>query len=256
MAHRRLYGAAGADAAGAGAALAQDEATPEAEAPYYSDTQGPPVPGGTADFLLYEDPDSLNPWIGQTSIASQVTAAILEGLTYNDPDGNFQPELAAELPTQENGGVSEDLTTITWKLKPDVLWSDGTPFTSEDVKFTWEAVRDVTNSSAFASDFELITDIQTPDPTTAVVNYSAFNAGYLDQFPWILPKHATGPVEEMATWEFNRAPIGPAPSSCRNGRRANIWRWSAMRTTARKASPTSTPSTSSSCRRRKRAPRA
>lgn len=196
---------------GAGAALAQDEATPEAETPYYSDTQGPPVPGGTATFLLYEDPDSLNYWIGQTSIASQVTTAILEGLTYNDPDGNFQPELAAELPTQENGGVSEDLTTITWKLKPDVLWSDGTPFTSEDVKFTWEAVRDAANGSAFASDFELITDVQTPDPTTAVVTYSAFNAGYLDQFPWILPKHATGPAEEMSTWEFNRAPIGTGP---------------------------------------------
>jgi peptide/nickel transport system substrate-binding protein len=197
--------------AGPGAVLAQDDATPEAEAPYYSDTQGPPVPGGTVNFLLYEDPDSLNYWVGQTSIASQVTAAILEGLTFNDPDGNFQPELAAELPTLENGGVSEDLKTITWKLKPDVLWSDGTPFTSEDVKHTWESARDAANGSAYASDFELISDIQTPDPTTAVVTYSDFNAGYLDQFPWIVPKHATGPAEEMAEWEFNRAPIGTGP---------------------------------------------
>lgn len=201
--------------AGPGAVIAQDDATPEASPEagpaYYSDTMGPAVPGGTVDFLLYEDPDSLNPWVGQTSIASQVSAAILEGLTYNDPDGNFQPELAAELPTLENGGVSADLTTITWKLKPDVLWSDGTPFTSEDVKHTWEAAKDAANGSAFASDFELITDIQTPDPATAVVTYSDFNAGYLDQFPWVLPKHATGPVAEMATWEFNRAPIGTGP---------------------------------------------
>lgn len=196
---------------GPGVVLAQDAATPEAEAPYYSDTQGPPQPGGTANFLLYEDPDSLNPWVGQTSIASQVSAAILEGLTYNAPDGSFVPELAAELPTLENGGVSEDLTTITWTLKPDVVWSDGTPFTSEDVKFTWEAVRDAANGSAFASDFALIEDIQTPDPQTAVVTYSEFNAGYLDQFPWILPQHATGPAEEMGAWEFNRSPIGTGP---------------------------------------------
>ena len=197
---------------GAGAARAQDaESTPESAAPYYSDTQGPPQPGGIANFLLYEDPDSLNPIVGQTTIAVQVSLAILEGLTYHDPDGAFQPQLAAELPTLENGGVSDDLTTVTWKLKPGVLWSDGTPFTSADVKHTWEAARDAANGSAFASDYELITDIETPDPETAVVRYSAFNAGYLDQFPWILPQHATGPATEMGEWEFNRAPIGTGP---------------------------------------------
>lgn len=196
---------------GSGAAFAQDDAATEGEAPYYSDTQGPPQPGGTANFLLYEDPDTLNPWIGQTSIAAQVTTAILEGLTYSDPDGSFQPALAAELPTLDNGGVSEDLTTVTWKLRPGVLWSDGTPVTSEDVKFTWEAVKDTANGSAFASDFALISDVQAPDPETAVVTYSAFNAGYLDQFPWVLPKHATGPATDMANWDFNRAPIGTGP---------------------------------------------
>ncbi len=197
---------------GAGAARAQDaESTPEAGPAYYSDTEGPAQPGGIANFLLYEDPDSLNPLVGQTSIAVQVSLAILEGLTYHDADGNFQTQLAAELPTLENGGVSEDLTTVTWKLKPDVLWSDGEPFTSEDVKFTWEAARDAANGSALASDYALITDVQTPDPETAVVTYSEFNAGYLDQFPWIVPQHAAGPAEAMGEWEFNRAPIGTGP---------------------------------------------
>jgi peptide/nickel transport system substrate-binding protein len=163
------------------------------------------------NFLLYEDPDSLNPLVGQTTIAVQVSLAILEGLAYSDPDGNYQPQLAAELPTLENGGVSEDLLTVTWKLKPGLLWSDGTPVTSEDVKHTWESARDAANGSIFASQFELITDIQTPDPETAVVTYSEFNAGYLDQFPWIVPKHATGAPAEMATWEFNRNPIGTGP---------------------------------------------
>ena len=91
--------------------------------------------------------------------------------------------LAAELPTLENGGVSEDLKTVTWKLKPGVVWSDGTPVHREDVKFTWEAARDAANGSVVASDYELIDDVQAPDPPTAVVTYSAFNAGYLDQFP-------------------------------------------------------------------------
>jgi peptide/nickel transport system substrate-binding protein len=188
----------------AGTAFAQ-------ESPYYSDTEGPAVPGGNVRFLLYEDPNTLNPIAGATSIAYQVIASITEGLTENAPDGSFIPVLAAELPTLENGGVSADLTTVTWKLKEGVLWSDGTPFTSEDVVFSWQAAKDAANGSALASDYALISDVQAPDPLTVVVTYSSFNAGYLDQFPWILPKHATGDVTGMREWAFNRAPIGTGP---------------------------------------------
>ena len=177
----------------------------------YSDTEGPAQPGGAVRFLLYEDPNTLNPIAGATTIAYQVISSITEGLTENAPDGSFVPILAAELPTRENGGVSDDLTTVTWKLKDGVLWSDGTPFTSEDVKFTWEAAKDSANGSALSSDYALISDVQAPDPLTVVVTYSSFNAGYLDQFPWILPKHATGDVAGMREWGFNRAPIGTGP---------------------------------------------
>ena len=48
------------------------------------------------------------------------------------------PVWPIEFPTVENGGISADLTSITWKLKPGLLWSDGTPVTSADAKFTWE----------------------------------------------------------------------------------------------------------------------
>jgi peptide/nickel transport system substrate-binding protein len=193
------------------AARAQDDGEAGGEALYYSDTEGPAVPGGVANFLLYEDPNTLNPLLETTSIADQVVTAILEGLAYHDPDGNFQPQLAAELPTLENGGVSEDLTTVTWKLKPDVVWSDGEPFTSEDVKFTWEAASNLENGSVVVSDFELIENVEAPDAETVVVTYSSFNAGYLDQFPWILPQHAAGSIEDMANWDINRAPIGTGP---------------------------------------------
>lgn len=190
---------------GAGLAAAQDQPA------YFSDTEGPPQTGGMLNYLLYEDPDTLNPVLGQTSIAAQVSTAILEGLTMNDPDGNFVPLLATELPTLENGGVSQDLTTVTWKLKPDVVWSDGEPFTSTDVQFTWQAAVDPANATIDASDYALIQDVQTPDPLTAVVVYSEFSAGYLDQFPWILPAHAAGEVSDMPNWAFNREPVGTGP---------------------------------------------
>ncbi len=189
---------------GGSAALAQEEK------PYYSDTQGPPQPGGMVNYLLYEDADRLNPVLGNTSIAAQVVTTILEGLTENDPDGNYVPILAADLPTLENGGVSQDLTTVTWKLKPDVVWSNGEPFTSEDVKFTWQAAVHPANGAILAGRYAQIADIQTPDPHTVVITYKEFNAGYLDQFPWILPRFA-GPVDDMQNWEFNRNPIGTGP---------------------------------------------
>jgi peptide/nickel transport system substrate-binding protein len=182
----------------------------QGEPPYYSDTQGPPQPGGMVNYLLYEDADRLNPVLGNTSIAAQVVTTILEGLTENDPDGNYVPVLAAELPTLENGGVSQDLTTVTWKLKPDVVWSNGEPFTSEDVKFTWQAAVSPANGAILAGRYAQIADIQTPDPHTVVITYKEFNAGYLDQFPWILPRFA-GPVDDMQNWEFNRNPIGTGP---------------------------------------------
>lgn len=190
--------------------VAAQEGTP-ADQLYFEDTEGPPQPGGTLRYLLYEDPNSLNPIQGSTSIAIQVVTAIMEGLAENAPDGTFMPVLAAELPTPENGGISEDLLTVTWKLRDGIVWSDGTPFTSEDVRFTWEAARDATNGSTVASDYALVTDVATPDPLTAVVTYSEFNAGYIDQFPWVLPKHATGDVTGMREWAFNRAPIGTGP---------------------------------------------
>lgn len=178
---------------------------------YVDEHEGPPQAGGMLSYLLYEDPDSLNPIVGQTSIAVQVTASILEPLAENLPDGSWAPKLAAELPSQDNGGVSDDLLTVTWKLRENVLWHDGEPLTSDDVLFTWEAASSVDGGSAMAAEFEAITSIDTPDELTAVVTYSEVNVGYLDQFKWIIPRHATGDVSDMLNWDFNRAPVGTGP---------------------------------------------
>lgn len=178
---------------------------------YVDPHPGPPEPGSMLNYLLYEDPDSLNPIIGQTSIAVQVTTTILEPLAETLPDGSWAPILAAELPTLENGGVSEDLLTVTWKLREGVLWHDGEPLTSADVKYTWEAASSVEGGSAVASEYELIESIDTPDDLTVVVTYSEINVAYVDQFKWIIPQHATGDISDMLNWDFNRQPVGTGP---------------------------------------------
>ncbi len=56
------------------------------------------------------------------------------------------PVLVTEIPSEENGGISEDGTTLTFKLRDDIVWSDGTPITSEDFLFTVEMFLEPTNT--------------------------------------------------------------------------------------------------------------
>jgi peptide/nickel transport system substrate-binding protein len=175
---------------------------------------GAPRPGGTVRHLIYEDPDTLNFIIGGTSIGRQVYQTLVEGLVGVDPDGKFYPILAAEIPTRENGGISEDFRTVTWKLKPGVRWSDGAPFTSADVLFTYEAA--ISADSLIADRFSKIEQIEAPDDYTVVIRYSEIDVGYLEQWRatygcGIIPKHATGPISEITRWDWNRKPIGTGP---------------------------------------------
>ena len=81
------------------------------------------------------------------------SAITLEPLANFNPDGAMVPKLAAEIPTIENGGIAEDLMSITWTLKQGVKWSDGSDLTAEDVVFTWqycsEEATGCTSSAAF-----------------------------------------------------------------------------------------------------------
>lgn len=200
-------------------------ATPEPEVA--TATEAPPTPlptavidttageaqrGGTVVYVIPEEPANLNHYLAYAAIVRQVADAVVEGLVDVNPDGEYFPELAAELPTLQNGGVSEDFLAVTWKLKPDLKWSDGTPITSEDIKFTWEAVSHPESGAAQTAGFGLIESIETPDELTAIVHYKELYVAYLGQFRWgIIPKHAAGAPAEMLEWEWNRNPVAAGP---------------------------------------------
>ena len=63
---------------------------------------------------------------------------VIEPLARYNEKGELVPWLVDSVPTVANGGVSADLTSITWNITPGITWSDGTPFTSADVKFTYD----------------------------------------------------------------------------------------------------------------------
>ncbi len=171
----------------------------------------PEESGGRVVVLISEDLEGLNPYLTTALITVQVSDAIIEPLVQTDQNGEYQPILAERVPTEANGDVTEGGTTVTWNLRQDVVWSDGTPFTSADVLFTYSAASNPDSGSVRTTSFDGITSIEAPDDHTVVVTYEAFNSSFLDQFKWgILPASAGDPAD-MLNWEFNRNPIGTGP---------------------------------------------
>ena len=167
--------------------------------------------GGRVVVLMTEDLEVMNPYATTALVTSQVTDAVIEPLVQPDANGEYQPVLAERVPTEANGDITNDGKTVTWKLKEGVTWSDGTPFTSADVLFTYEVASNPDSGSVRTSAFEGITNIEAPDDHTVVIEYAEFNSSLLDQFRWgILPASAGDPAD-MLNWEYNRMPLGTGP---------------------------------------------
>lgn len=187
---------------GSGAAVPAAEAGTTA-----TDTSG----GGRLVILLSEDLETLNPYLSTAFIVQVVSDAIFDPLVGPDQNGEYQPVLVERVPTQANGDISEDGATITWRLRQDVMWADGTPFTAADVLFTYEAASNAESGSVRTSAFEGIESIEAPDDHTVVITYADFNANYLDQFQWGVLPAAAGESADMINWDFNRAAYGTGP---------------------------------------------
>src|SRR5712692_6291294 len=112
-------------------------------APSAGGASASPVKGGTLVFAIWQEPSTLAPNYGNQTVTTIVNEVAVEGLLRTDTDGNYQPVLAKAVPTLANGGVKISAEgkrmDVTYELQPDIKWSDGKPFTSADVKFTWEA---------------------------------------------------------------------------------------------------------------------
>ncbi len=128
--------------------------------------------GGNLTILYWQAVTALNPHFAQGTKDFDASRLVLEPLASTGPDGKPVANLAAEIPSKTNGGISSDGTVVTWKLKPGVKWSDGNPFTSADVAFTYKFQTDKDAGTTTASQCADIKSVDAPDATTVKVTYA------------------------------------------------------------------------------------
>jgi len=136
--------------------------------------------------------------------------SLFDALVRMDPKGVFQPNLAAEVPSQKNGGISEDGLTWRIRLRDDVRWHDGKPFTAEDVKFTLELLTNPKFRAWRTSGHSLVRDITVVSPTEITWRMEEAFAPYLSFLAetFMVPKHILEKEADPNTAAFNQAPVG------------------------------------------------
>lgn len=167
--------------------------------------------GGTALFALLQEPDLMNPLFAVEGGADLSAGMVTEPLLEPKSDGTYEPVLAAEVPTIENGGVSEDGMTVTFRLRDGITWSDGKPLTTEDLEFTFNVIRDPKATTVAQPAFDAVKSVDAKDPHTLVVQMSEVNPQYLDLFSTILPKHRFDSTVVTNRDPLARLPLGTGP---------------------------------------------
>ena len=172
--------------------------------------------GGALKALWWQGATLLNPHFATGTKDASGSRIFYEPLAAWDSEANLVPVLAAEIPTLENGGVSRDGKSVAWKLKRNVLWHDGKPFTSADVVFNWEYAADPAtasvNISAYSDLKVVAADLYTVriefnNPTPFWANAFVANAGML------IPKHLFDGYRGAKSREAptNLKPVGTGP---------------------------------------------
>ncbi len=170
----------------------------------------PETPTGQIVIGLSQEPTVFNPLMPRIEVDDGVQLALFDALFRISPEGEFIPALAAEVPTIENGGLSEDGLEWRIKLRDGVTWHDGEPFTAEDVKFTLELVVDPDFRSWRTTGHDLVRDITVVSPTEITWRMAEPFAPYMSILveTMMVPQHILGPEKDRNNAPFNQAPIG------------------------------------------------
>jgi len=172
--------------------------------------------GGALKLLFWQAPTLLNPHFAVGTKDQEGSRIFYEPLAAWDPEGNLVPVLAAEIPEIENGGVAPDGMSVIWKLKGDVAWHDGRPFTADDVVFNWEYAADPATAATTIGSYQNVT-VEKIDPLTVRVRFAKptpfWADAFVGQFGMIIPKHLFEPYKgaNSRAAPADLKPVGTGP---------------------------------------------
>ena len=154
----------------------------------------------TVVFVLESNPANLDPRFGSDAQSQRLSSLIFDGLVQRDNEMNLHPDLA------ESWDTPTPLTYI-FHLRKGVLFHDGRPVSSNDVKSTIDFMRNPANRSPKRGAFRMIASIEAPDPQTVIFHLNEPSASFL----WNLERSAVGIAPANAPSDFSRHPIGSGP---------------------------------------------
>lgn len=170
----------------------------------------PDAPTGRVIVGLSQEPTVFNPLMPKIEVDDNVHFSMFDALFRIDANGEIVPNLATEVPTLENGGISED--GLNWRvmLRDDVTWHDGEPFTAEDVKFTLDLIVNPDFRAWRTTGHDLVRDIEVVSPTEITWRMEEAFAPYLSFLTetFIVPEHILASAEDPNEAPFNREPVG------------------------------------------------
>jgi len=173
--------------------------------------------GDTLRILFWQAPKILNPHLTLGAADWAAARVTYEPLASYDADGNLVPFLAAEIPSLENGGVAPDGKSVTWKLKQEIRWSDGQPFTAADVRFTYDFIKNPDTGATTGAAYSAVEGVEVIDDYTVRVNFKqvtpAWSLPFVGVQGLILPKHVFEPFNgaNAAESRTNPLPVGTGP---------------------------------------------
>ncbi|HSO93273.1 MAG TPA: ABC transporter substrate-binding protein, partial [Candidatus Dormibacteraeota bacterium] len=167
----------------------------------------------------WESPTDFSPLFNDELPAREIDSLLFSGLTRRDAQLHPIADLASEVPTLDNGGVSWDRAaakmTVSYQLRAGLQWSDGQPLTAQDVAFTLKVIRDSPPGSALNSEgYSTIQDLKVAGPLRFTISFNRIYPQYLDLFPAILPQHrldtgSTGSLAQNSYWAHPDVVSGP-----------------------------------------------
>jgi peptide/nickel transport system substrate-binding protein len=172
--------------------------------------------GGMLKLLMWQGPTLLNPHFAVGTKDQYGSRVFYEPLAAWDADGNLVPILAAEVPSVQNGGLAKDGTWVIWKLKRNVGWHDGKPFTADDVVFNWEYAADPATAATTIGSYQDV-KVEKVDSHTVRVRFKEptpfWAEAFVGTYGMIIPKHMFDAYRGAKSRDAptNLKPVGTGP---------------------------------------------